>query len=294
VLGLERAGGAGALWFGSDGGAATATATTKVATATATTAPVREVAVSAPPGIPPDARSDAAFANGSIRVVWSDGQRLQERGYDPASGDAVTGDPLAIALPAEPMNPTITFWTQSVVMAAFVFALVASMRRWNEARNALEAAERRPLALAPLRSRLFAGLIDALPVIVGGITVAVLRYETGHGQPRISEPLGYAILGASIGVYLLHTCVVELIAGRSIGKMLFGLRVVDLKGDPATAGALIVRNALRLIDVAIFFLPLVLILYSPLRQRTGDVAAGTTVIDGNAPVDAGDSTPNND
>ena len=33
-----------------------------------------------------------------------------------------------------------------------------------------------------------------------------------------------------------------------------------------------------MIDLSVFFVPLVLVLYSPLRQRAGDVAAGTLVV----------------
>ena len=43
-------------------------------------------------------------------------------------------------------------------------------------------------------------------------------------------------------------------------------------------GVSLMRNALRIIDLPAF--PLALILFSPLRQRAGDLAAGTLVVHG--------------
>jgi len=79
-------------------------------------------------------------------------------------------------------------------------------------------------------------------------------------------------------LYLLHTTVSEVASARTLGKLVFGLRVVSLDGTRPSAGALLTRNLLRLIDLALGFFPLVLLVYSPLRQRAGDVAAGTLVV----------------
>jgi uncharacterized RDD family membrane protein YckC len=77
---------------------------------------------------------------------------------------------------------------------------------------------------------------------------------------------------------------VEVAAGRSVGKMLTGLYIVGLDGQRAGATALLMRNAFRVIDLIV--VPLSLILFSPLRQRAGDLAAGTIVVHG-----ANTSTP---
>ncbi len=82
------------------------------------------------------------------------------------------------------------------------------------------------------------------------------------------------VIGA--GVYVVLTTLIEVLAGRSLGKMFTGLQVVGLDGRPASLGARFLRNILRVIDV--FGIPLALILFSPLRQRAGDFAAGTLVI----------------
>ena len=77
--------------------------------------------------------------------------------------------------------------------------------------------------------------------------------------------------------YLLHTLVAEVICGQSLGKMAFGLKVVGPDGGTPTRLALVLRNLLRVVDVALA-LPLVTVLISPLRQRVGDMVAGTVVV----------------
>src|SRR5690606_14755479 len=87
------------------------------------------------------------------------------------------------------------------------------------------------------------------------------------------------LLGAA-ALYVLHTLTLELLTGRSLGKMIFGLRVTDFNGAPPARSALLVRNLLRILDVYILFpLPLLLVLYTPLRQRMGDLAARTIVVE---------------
>jgi uncharacterized RDD family membrane protein YckC len=72
--------------------------------------------------------------------------------------------------------------------------------------------------------------------------------------------------------------VIESTSGRSLGKLLMGLRVIGLDGQPARPGALVTRNVLRVIEVGLGFLPVLMVLLFPLRQRAGDVAAGTLVV----------------
>ena len=68
--------------------------------------------------------------------------------------------------------------------------------------------------------------------------------------------------------------------GQTIGKRIFGLRVIADDGAPAGFTAVLVRNLLRMID----FLPgfygfgLLAIVVSSRSQRLGDLAAGTFVV----------------
>jgi uncharacterized RDD family membrane protein YckC len=84
--------------------------------------------------------------------------------------------------------------------------------------------------------------------------------------------------------YVIYTTAVESLSGRTLGKLLLGLRVVGLDGKPASTGALVTRNMLRVIEVGLFFVPALMILVFPLRQRAGDVAAGTLVVTDGTPA----------
>ena len=93
----------------------------------------------------------------------------------------------------------------------------------------------------------------------------------------LSSPAGLsAMLG--IALYVLHTTLSELLTGgRTIGKWLMGTRVMTLTGVAPTASQLLARNALRIIDLLLAGVPLLSIYQSPLRQRVGDMMAGTIV-----------------
>ena len=61
-------------------------------------------------------------------------------------------------------------------------------------------------------------------------------------------------------------------------QQIFGLRVANLDGSRVTPRAAVVRNVLRIVDLTLALFPLVMVFFSPLRQRLGDVAAGTLVV----------------
>ena len=68
--------------------------------------------------------------------------------------------------------------------------------------------------------------------------------------------------------------------GQTVGKRMYGLRVIGEDGSPATFTAVLVRNLARIID----FLPgfyavgLLTVIVTPRSQRLGDLAAGTYVV----------------
>jgi uncharacterized RDD family membrane protein YckC len=133
--------------------------------------------------------------------------------------------------------------------------------------------------LAPLARRVGAGIIDVLPYmatvffVLMPINPPITTYEQAvraMNSPGIRYPIIIAM-----GVYLLHTTIGEIFFARSIGKLIFGLKVVNLRGGRPSVLAILARNICRLIDLPVFFLT---ILVSPLRQRVGDVAGGTMVV----------------
>ena len=137
-------------------------------------------------------------------------------------------------------------------------------------------------ALAPddaIRARLNAAFLDlvivAVPTIAISIRAAGATYTPAH-------VLSAGRLALVLLVQLLLAAACEGTWGATIGKRVFGVRVVALEGGPATALQVLVRNALRVIDALplLYAAGLVAMARSggTRRQRIGDLAAGTTVM----------------
>ncbi len=131
-----------------------------------------------------------------------------------------------------------------------------------------------------LGRRIAAALIDLLVV---GVLLVIVGVAYHQGYARHGE-IGVSLHGASVWVWVLlalsYYAVCETFGGRTIGKQLLGVRVVALRGERLSAGAVAIRTLLRIID----FLPLFYLLGLALimgtgsrRQRLGDLAARTTV-----------------
>jgi len=228
--------------------------------------------VTLPPAAGPLKEQAVAFAAGRIHILspanGKDTATLLDQKYDAntglASGPASTL-PLSVGSP----YPDITRPTQVIVWVALVFAIASSMR-WRKAMQN-QVFDLDALHLAPIGLRLAAGLIDFVPALT---PLLILLRPDMASEAHLIEVLEFG----SAPLYLLHTTLIETIFGRSLGKMCLGLRVISIDGTRPSTGALLIRNLLRVIDVGLALLPLGVILFSPLRQRTGDVAAGTLVV----------------
>lgn len=68
--------------------------------------------------------------------------------------------------------------------------------------------------------------------------------------------------------------------GKTIGKNILGIRVIQENGHSITFLSAIIRNLLRIIDMmpASYFLGIVLVFFNAKHKRLGDMAAGTIVI----------------
>jgi uncharacterized RDD family membrane protein YckC len=105
----------------------------------------------------------------------------------------------------------------------------------------------------------------------------------------------YAVLGLTVGLVLV-TVWLHGRDGRSPGKRLFGIRVVDAQGRPPTRGTL-VRRSIPLIVEYFYVIALIAMLSSRYRQRFGDRWAHTYVIRNESAVrdvdiGASDAPPN--
>ena len=134
------------------------------------------------------------------------------------------------------------------------------------------------LPLAGPVIRLLAWLVDfvVLLVIVAVLTAAAQALQLVSSELAATlQLLGLFVAPTAYG------CVLEGWGrGRTLGKRVFGLRVVDARGLKLTGRQVVLRNLLRAVDFlpAFYFVGGVASVLSPRCQRLGDIAAGTVVV----------------
>jgi uncharacterized RDD family membrane protein YckC len=89
-----------------------------------------------------------------------------------------------------------------------------------------------------------------------------------------------SLLPAGVIYFLYHPVVELLMRGRTPGKRMAGVRVLNRDGGTPSATALLLRNAFRLIDSlpATYLLGLTACFLTRQRVRIGDLAAGTLLV----------------
>ena len=149
----------------------------------------------------------------------------------------------------------------SLLFAALLFGLV-----YVPTLNYLSVALVTPYAKVDIWKRLLAAWVDGLPVIAAWL----LYSQTGSW------------LGA--GVAVLYLLLRDSIGGQSLGKLLVGLVVVNVRtGGLCTWKESILRNVFALIpgaNIVAPFLETLTIIRDPQGQRLGDRLAQTQVIEG--------------
>lgn len=137
--------------------------------------------------------------------------------------------------------------------------------------------------LAGAGNRGFAALVDFLlaTVLTTGWVVGWARLLEGAGAVLT----GIVILAAGLFGWSYFIVLEWLWNGQTVGKRLFGLRVINEDGSPARFAAVFVRNLVRVADFlpAFYGFGLLAIVLSPRSQRLGDLAAGTFVVRARTP-----------
>jgi uncharacterized RDD family membrane protein YckC len=145
-----------------------------------------------------------------------------------------------------------------------------------------------------LRKRVAAALVDTGVILVLLILIAVLfgndeasnwsLWAETQGRPRV-------VFFLLTFAYFVAT---ELTSGQTLGKRLLGLRVVRADGSRAEAGAIVIRNLVRLVDWLPFLYvvgAITVFATGERRLRLGDLAAGTRVAAIGDRVDPPDQPP---
>jgi uncharacterized RDD family membrane protein YckC len=141
--------------------------------------------------------------------------------------------------------------------------------------------------LAGLGSRFLAVVIDGIAQIALLVTLFVIAAFTEPLLLRALPSKYFAAAQIALGVLIVFAIVFGWFvvfetwwSGRTPGKRALGLRVVRDGGFPVDWGASVIRNLVRLIELALGFYAIsaVSALLSSENKRLGDYAAGTIVV----------------
>ena len=210
---------------------------------------------------------------------------LSKKGMITSVTLGMTGDVIYSATPVEvaktpvPQPPSLTQFLVLAMVTLLVFSL------WQR-RSPAGVTEPAGFEIALLRQRLIAAMMDML-LAAAAVTVIFRLYDYHSWQPIIhaaenvlSQPdllLSTPPLVMWLVLYELHVMVGEAMTGRSIGKAMVGIRVVDMSGKPASPLAILLRNLIRIPEMITVFL-LIFMLVSQERQRLGDLIGRTIVV----------------
>jgi uncharacterized RDD family membrane protein YckC len=225
-------------------------------------------------------RTSLATALGQLRLLASDGkQRFAEQLYN--EDGSPSGQATEAVTEPSPLDNRVTKLIQMFVVAVLFIWMMGALRQRPDSQEAAKRLDQ--LHLAPIGRRLLGGAIDLLPILICTYVAAQLSPPadaTGSSATELAltyDSPQFAWITAGIAIYLLHTTAFELLFARSAGKFATGTRVAALSGARPSALAILTRNLLRIVDIVLLFPP-IFVFFSPLRQRVGDMAAGTLVV----------------
>jgi uncharacterized RDD family membrane protein YckC len=130
--------------------------------------------------------------------------------------------------------------------------------------------------------RVLAALVDLAIVVAGTVVILFAADALSGDRGDVRGALGAVVLGWALYYYFA----MESGDGQTVGKKLLKLRVVRADGRPAGMREIAVRTVLRVVDgVGCYIVGLIVMLATgQRRQRLGDLAAGTIVVDASAPA----------
>ena len=223
-------------------------------------------------GVP--AEHAMAHAGDAVAVYWFDDtetHRLRGTVVSAITGDTLFDGLMGSPSPLEPEDLQLL----ALIAVSVVLIVVLFLIRPEGDMHA-EPLIPEGTALAEPLPRLTAALIDAFPAALisaqvwgVGVTVAfspAMSLETTDG-------LGPILTTAA--VYFVHTFLTEWFFGRTLGKRVMGLRVVDSRG---AAGLRPKQAFIRALFKSAFPPLTMLLLLEPARRHPADQVAGTIVV----------------
>ncbi len=136
--------------------------------------------------------------------------------------------------------------------------------------------------IARLRDRLAATILDSvllLSVFVLMSMAAVAKGRVVLENLSLTSGRTFEYASVALAASLSYFWICEGLFGATLGKALAGIQVRKESGSRCGLGPSLIRNLLRVVDgLGLYLFGFIVALFSNLRQRLGDQAAGTIVV----------------
>lgn len=127
--------------------------------------------------------------------------------------------------------------------------------------------------------RIVAYLIDSV-IIVFPIMLFITAPLLASGNKSVGE-LESNLASAFMGlVFIIYKSYCEAKWGKTLGKKITGLKVVNTNGTKVDTKTAIFRNILLIADNALGIIALLIMIFTAKKQRVGDIVANTVVVVG--------------
>jgi uncharacterized RDD family membrane protein YckC len=130
-------------------------------------------------------------------------------------------------------------------------------------------------------NRSYAFVIDwHARLLLSGAWLIVAAFALRLSLSMRSHDALLSVLPAAVVYFLYHPLLEVAMRGRTPGKRMAGIRIVDRSGGTPSTTALLIRNLFRLIDSlpAFYVIGLISCFFTVNRVRIGDMAAGTLLV----------------
>ncbi len=137
------------------------------------------------------------------------------------------------------------------------------------------------LNIAGPGNRSYAFVIDwHIRLLLSGAWLIVAAFALQMSLSFRSHDALLSVLPAAVVYFLYHPLLEVAMRGRTPGKRMAGLRIVNRSGGTPGTTALLIRNLFRLIDSlpAFYVIGLISCFFTANRVRIGDMAAGTLLV----------------
>lgn len=218
---------------------------------------------------PGDQSITAVALNGDGSLWWT----IYDVGSDAPMAPPIK--PLRVSEPPPPLPQPMTIVMVAAMMIGMLFLLGGGKREVGSPVYV-------PRGTRPAgKVRIYAAMVDLAPAVaISMITFGILNPIEIASQ-WMNHPDEWRSLAPGllvIGIFVTHTTLTELFTGATMGKLLFGVRVVSMTGLSPNVWQVLARNSFKVIELMPPFLLLVVPFVNRFRQRLGDMVSRTLVV----------------